>query len=180
MRDAAHSPAHSPAADFITVCAAGSVLLKNIASGHKARMLPLDEHAGARIVVAGPMVRHSRVLSLPLIVSVICWLERWSTQLPADTAYILSALQAHTTEYLLGNYYGIPAGEVITPFRAIKVGDVGTHAGSRFTWCLSPGASSVAPGSCCDLKAPSFGSRNGKRTEKRRHTCYAAGEGGWC
>ena len=30
-------------------------------------------------------------------------------------------LQAHTTEYLLGNYYGSPAGGVTTPFTAIKV-----------------------------------------------------------
>lgn len=36
---------------------AGTVLLKNIASGSRSRMLPLDKHAKERIVVAGPMVR---------------------------------------------------------------------------------------------------------------------------
>lgn len=35
---------------------------------------------------------------------------------------LLVELQAHTTEYMLGNYYGIPAGDVTTPFMAIKVG----------------------------------------------------------
>ena len=36
---------------------AGTVLLKNIASGSRARMLPLDKAGKQRIVVAGPMVR---------------------------------------------------------------------------------------------------------------------------
>ncbi len=39
------------------MCGAGSVLLKNIASGGRRRLLPLDKHAKQRIVVAGPMVR---------------------------------------------------------------------------------------------------------------------------
>lgn len=33
------------------------MLLKNIASGGKSRLLPLDKHAKEHIVVAGPMVR---------------------------------------------------------------------------------------------------------------------------
>lgn len=37
--------------------AAGTVLLKNIASGSRRRMLPLDKAGKQRIVVAGPMVR---------------------------------------------------------------------------------------------------------------------------
>lgn len=57
-----------------------------------------------------------------------CWLHVFAMAYVAMAVeYILTAdafrvlqLQAHTTEYMLGNYYGKPAGEVVTPFSAIK------------------------------------------------------------
>lgn len=46
-------------------------------------------------------------------------------------------LQAHTTEYLLGNYYGRPAGSVTTPFTAIKVCGI-RHASVHICAALVP------------------------------------------
>lgn len=48
-----------------------------------------------------------------------CWHMSHLTDNTGDIR--IHCLQAHTSEYLLGNYYGNPAGSVITPFTAIKV-----------------------------------------------------------
>jgi hypothetical protein len=107
--------------------AAGTVLLKNIASVSRRRMLPLDKAGKQRIVVAGPMVR---LLPGDCLAAVCKWGRGpWVQHRRCRMSHLTDSsdmgttyrLQAHTTEYLLGNYYGSPAGGVTTPFAAIKV-----------------------------------------------------------
>ena len=90
-------------------------------------MLPLDKAGKQRIVVAGPMVRllpcnWSAVVQVgnsPPVQHRCCNMSHLTGR--SGDIGMTHCLQAHTTEYLLGNYYGSPAGSVTTPFTAIKV-----------------------------------------------------------